>query len=105
MPRADFTLAQAGDLARHFLGKDWLVMELVGSGQVLLSLGAAIHVGTSWREAFRFAGVQLPLRPQYTAQGLRVMMADKAVCTATSNTMAKRISAALNEHITDRRGI
>jgi hypothetical protein len=33
------------------------------------------------------------------------MCDEKAVCTAVSNTMAKRIAAALNEHTTDRRGI
>jgi hypothetical protein len=61
--------------------------------------------GDSWRAVFRAAGVQLPLRPQYVAQGARVMMGAKAICTAVSNTLAKRIAAALNNHTPDRRGI
>lgn len=104
MPPKDFTLSQADDLAKYFLGKDWFGMQL--RGQVMLSSnGHGVHVGESWRAVFRAAGVQLPYRPQYVAQGLRVMMADRAVCTAASSTMAKRICAALNEHIPDRRGI
>jgi hypothetical protein len=42
---------------------------------------------------------------EYAAIGLRVMFGDRAVCTAVSNTMAKRIAAALNNHTPDRRGI
>jgi hypothetical protein len=41
----------------------------------------------------------------YAAIGPRVMLGDKAVCTAVSNTMAKRIASALNNHTPDRRGI
>jgi hypothetical protein len=101
---ADFTLAQANDLAKYFLGKDWFGVQL--SGQVILTnKTGAVYVGRSWREVFRAAGVQLPLRSQYVAQGVRVMMADRAICTAVSNTLAKRIAAALNNHIPDRRGI
>ena len=47
--------------------------------------------------------VSKPLR--FAAIGLRVMLGARAVCTAASNTMAKRIAAALNEHKPDRRGI
>ena len=43
--------------------------------------------------------------PVYVAIGPRVMLGDRAVCTAVSNTMAKRIAAALNKHTPDRRGI
>jgi hypothetical protein len=42
---------------------------------------------------------------RYAAIGLRVMHGAKAICTAVSNTMAKRIAAALNKHTPDRRGI
>lgn len=42
---------------------------------------------------------------QFAAIGLRVMRGSWAVCTATSNTLAKRIAAALNEHKTNQRGI
>lgn len=108
MPPADFTDEQALQLAEHYLGKSWTAYT-IGSGQKSIRDSrralTTVCYGKTWREAFRAAGVQLPLRPQYTAQGLRVMMADKAVCTATTNTMAKRIAAALNEHIPDRRGI
>jgi hypothetical protein len=41
----------------------------------------------------------------YSPIALRVMLGDKAICTAVSNTMAKRIAAALNAHTPDRRGI
>lgn len=108
--KPDFTLAQADDLAKHFLGEGWFAVEL--RGQVMLStskspfhLGARLGIGTSWREAFRNVGVHLPLRPQHVAKGTSVMMGDKPICTAVSNTLAKRIAAALDEHIPDRRGI
>jgi len=42
---------------------------------------------------------------EFAAIKLRVMIGDRAVCTAVSNTMAKRIAAALNKHVPDRRGI
>jgi hypothetical protein len=111
LPKDDFTLAQANDLARYFLGPNWKAIDLRGGTHpYLLEKSPADPVGwsvqgESWREAFRAAGVQLPLRPQYVAQGVRVMLADRAICTAVSNTMAKRVAAALNDHIPDRRGI
>jgi hypothetical protein len=107
MPPVDFTLAQANDLARYFLGPDWKA-ELTGDpkgDRVLIEGPREILEGDSWRAVFRAAGVHLPLRPQYVAQGVRVMMKDSAICTAISNTFAKRIAAALNNHIPDRRGI
>ena len=110
MPPDDFTLAQANDLARYFLGPDWRAVDLMGGNRPYLLEGPAKPLGVSfqgasWREVFRAAGVHLPLRPQFVAQGVRVMMGERAVCTAVSNTMGKRIAAALNEHIPDRRGI
>jgi len=33
------------------------------------------------------------------------MLGDKAICTAVSNNMAKRIARALNHHTPDSRGI
>lgn len=100
----DFTVAQADDLAKYFLDKDWYGVELVHQ-VILTNKWGAIYVGRSWREAFRAIGVHLPLRPQFVAQGLRVMMGDRAVCTAASNTLAKRIAAALNDYIPNRKGI
>lgn len=109
----DFTVAQANDLAHYFLGPDWTVELLPGGNRpclLRLYAGGALdyaisYQGASWREVFRVAGARLPLRSQYVAQGVRVMLADRAICTAVSNTMAKRIAAALNNHIPDRRGI
>lgn len=106
----DFTLAQANDLARYFLGPDWSAHFLPLSPMPYMlrketkPLGVVCQ-GVSWREVFRFAHIRLPLRPQHVAKGTSVMMGDKAVCTTVSGTMAKRIAAALNEHIPDRRGI
>jgi hypothetical protein len=110
MAEPDFTVAQANDLARYFLGPDWTASFLSLSAAPCLlrketkPLGVVCQ-GESWREVFRFAGVRLPLRSQYVALGVRVMLADRAICTAVSNTLAKRIAAALNNHIPDRRGI
>jgi hypothetical protein len=106
----DFTLAQANDLARYFLGPDWEAVFLaLGFAPCMLRkntkpLGVSLQ-GPNWRSVFRMAGVNLPLRSQHVAQGTSVMFREKAVCTAVSGTMAKRIAAALNNHIPDRRGI
>jgi len=108
MADADLTDEQAHQLAEHFLGKTWTAYT-IGSGQKSIrdSRRSLLTVcyGKTWREAFREAGVHLPLRPQYIAKAGSVMMGEKAVCTAVSATMAKRIAAALNNHIPDRRGI
>ena len=106
---SEFTVDQARDLARYFLGSEWDATNLGTPGVPvwrLFRLDPFIyHDGSSWREAFRLAGVKLPMRPRYTAQGSRVMMEDRAICTAVTNTMAKRIAGALNEYVPDRRGI
>lgn len=107
MKVADFTTSQATDLARYFLGPGWKA-ELTGAIKgdwYSLEGPHEIVEGDSWRAVFRAAGVHLPLRPQYVAKGASVMMGERAICTAVSNTMAQRITAALNEHIPDRRGI
>lgn len=108
--KPEYTLAQAEDLAKHFLGAGWFAMQL--RDQCVLStnsrgagLGAIVGIGDSWREAFRNVGVKLPLRPQFVAKATTVMMAADAICTARSASMAKRIAAALNDYIPDRRGI
>lgn len=103
----DFTLEQANDLARYFLGPDWKA-EYTGAikgDKYSLEGPHALIDGRSWREVFRAAGVQLPMRSRYTAHGTSVMMEDRPICTAVSNTLAKRIAAALNNHTPDRRGI
>ena len=103
----DFTLEQANDLARYFLGPGWACdyTGAIRGDRYSLEGPHCLIDGASWREVFRAVGVHLPLRPQHIARGPRVMCDEKAVCTAVSNTMAKRIAAALNEHTTDRRGI
>jgi len=112
LPKGDFTLAQANDLARYFFGPDWTaILDPSPDGfSCVLNFsptgnGGNAKRGRSWREVFRAAGVQLPLRPQYVAKGTSVMFGETAICTAVSNTSAKRIAAALNNHIPDRRGI
>lgn len=106
----DFTVAQANDLAHYFLGPDWKAVYLGSGISPYLLEGPAKPYGVSyqaagWRDVFRAAGVYLPLRSRYISQGLRVMKDDRAICTAASNTMSKRIAAALNDHEPDRRGI
>jgi hypothetical protein len=109
----DLTVDQANDLARYFLGLRWradLVKVASGTVPVLMDFTAAgsapvVLRGTSWREVFRSAGVKLPARSQYTAQGTSVMLDARAICTAVSNTMAKRITAALNVYTPGKRGI
>jgi hypothetical protein len=104
---SDLTEAQASDLARYFLGRGWIASTDGTLYWVVRNTGLvrSIHSAPSWREAFRNAGVKLPTRPRYTAHGPRVMLEDCAICTAVTNTMAKRIAGALNEYVPDRRGI
>lgn len=102
----DFSNEQAGDLARHFLGAGWMACLRNDGCRMLIGPGFGdMCVGLTWRAVFRAAGVKLPMRAQFVAQGLRVAHGARAICTAVSNTTAKRIAAALNEHETDRRGI
>lgn len=108
----DLTDDQATDLARYFLGPGWKAFRLQGGirpywlQSPIDSLDSVYsYQDTSWRDVFRTAGVQLPARSRYTAHGTSVMMEDRPICTAVSNTLAKRIAAALNEHTPDRRGI
>jgi hypothetical protein len=110
--RKEFTVAQATDLARYFLGSNWIAHKGVACFYLehredMDNPGSIIgsYVGAGWREVFRKAGIALPLRPRYIALGVHVMRESKAVCTAISGTAAKQIAAALNEHEPDRRGI
>lgn len=106
----DFSPDQATDLARYFLGVGWVAFRLKGGIRPYLLQSPLNPIGVSfqadsWREVFRAAGVHLPVRSSYTAHGTSVMMNDRPICTAVSNTLAKRIAAALNNHTPDRRGI
>lgn len=106
MPSRDLTPAQATDLARYFLGPEWRA-RLTHSLQkpYMLSDGRQAYAAASWRSLFRLVDVKLPVRPQFISAGMRVMMGERAVATAVSNSMAKRIAAALNEHEPNSRGI
>lgn len=102
----DFSTEQAGDLAKHFLGPLWVACRRNDGCCLLSGPGSGqLYVGLNWRSVFRAAGAKLPVRLQFVATGLRVVQGARAICTAVSNTTAKRIAAALNEHETDRRGI
>jgi hypothetical protein len=104
--QSDLTAAQATDLALHFLGPGWRAIIRNDGTRALMGIEPGdIYVGLGWRGVFRAAGIHLQLRPAFVAHGARVMLATRAVCTAVSNTMAKRIASALNSHDPDRRGI
>lgn len=103
MSQTEFTIAQAKDVARYFLGPGWHV-DRTRDGVCILSDPSVVYRNAGWRGVFRDAGVILPLRQKFSADGLRVMNGAQAACTAVSNTMAKRIAAALNEYAPNRRG-
>jgi len=109
--RKELTARQATDLARYFLGPNWIASYgyrfFLERREYMDNPGSVVehYAGDGWRDVFRQAGVNLPLRSHYIARGLHVMRDGKAACTAISSTFAKRIAAALNEHEPDRRGI
>jgi hypothetical protein len=100
----ELTDSQATDLARHFLGPRWTACKGFQGAYCLMDGKQLTHVNSNWRDVFRMAGVALPSYPRFISTGLRVMHGSKAVCTAVSNTTAKRIANALNKHDPDRRG-
>lgn len=105
----DLTVLQATELAKYFIGPEWFALAVSTRGgrvkRMLTSDGKGSFVADNWREVFRAAGVTLPVRSEYVAINFAVMKGDQAICEAKSNTMAKRIAAALNKHSPDRRGI
>lgn len=106
-PDTEITTAQANDLARYFLGPKWWA---INDRQGIVCLGdgprsSPRFMGSGWRDVFRAAGVKLPSRSRFTAQGTSVMQDAEPVATARSATYAKRIANALNKHTPDRRGI
>jgi len=100
----NFTVDQATDLAKYFLGPQWYAWTMGGLCILGTREAGIVATAPSWREAFRRVNVHLPLRPQFVVSGLRVMLRDKAACTAASKTMAQRICNALNEYQPSRRG-
>lgn len=104
---SEFTESQATDLARHFLGRGWIGGTDGAHFWVIRNAGTVrlVHAGKSWREAFRKAGVKLPVRRNFVAIEERVMDGDKCVAVASSPTFARRTANALNEYEPDRRGL
>lgn len=96
----DFSISQATDLARHFLGRNWYAGECGYATLYLSEIGdpVARHQGASWREVFRKAGVKLPVRSRYTSHRHTVMLNDEVIATCRSGTVADRICKALNAH-------
>ena len=110
MPKQpEYTIDQADDLAKHFLGPEWIAQESSQYGKSYYSVRLAKHkwakmpplgesfVGESWREAFRHAGVKLPLRPRYANVGLRVLAGPNEIAVCHTNSPADRIARALNK--------
>lgn len=98
----DFTLSQAQDLARHFLGESYFASVFEGRKMLTFELGS--FCGPSWRSTFRAAGVKLPFRPKYSSVDHRVVRGDENVAIAMSATFAQRIANALNDYEPDARG-
>jgi hypothetical protein len=96
----DFTNLQATDLARYFLGREWYAYQSGHATYVVRSIAdtSLVHHGEGWREAFRKAGVKLPLRWRYTQQGNSVMLNGENMAVCPNGTKAKLISDALNSY-------
>jgi hypothetical protein len=105
--KSDLTLAQAQDLARHFLGREWRVAETVGDAprEFALHRPGCGYVARTWRAVFRLAGVKLPVRPQFVAVKDRIMRYTHCVGVMASPTFAARTANALNEYEPDRHGL
>jgi hypothetical protein len=103
----EFTEGQATDLARYFLGPGWIGGTDGTHYWLIRNVGTIrpMQTGRSWREAFRKAGVKLPVRRNFVAIEERVMDGDKCVAVASSPTFARRTANALNEYEPDRRGL
>lgn len=99
-----FTVDQATDLARHFLGREWFAWTMNGACILGVPRDGARHANTTWRDAFRMAGVKLPSRPRFASVGRRVMRENEAIANCVSNSTAERIANALNVYAPDRRG-
>lgn len=98
-----FTVPQATDLARHFLGREWRAA--YANGECRLYNNQGLQAGaSSWRLVFHAVGVSLPVRRRFASVGRRVMFGAQAVANCVSNSMASRVAGALNECDPDRRG-
>jgi hypothetical protein len=101
----EFTEEQANDLARHFLGSQWVAHRFADGRCALAAIEPDVHYfsGPNWRTAFREAGVKLPFRKLYVNVGPRVLLEDEQVAVCKSNTFAQRTAAALNAYQPDPR--
>jgi hypothetical protein len=112
--KSDLTLAQAQDLARHFLGPEYVATSpRFPDARVVCRLiwhdpaGGPFHYhdAPTWRAVFRLAGVKLPVRPQFVAVKDRIMRYTNCVGVMASPTFAARTANALNEYEPDRHGL
>lgn len=103
-PRSpDFTVEQATDLARYFLSPGWKAVITPG-GSYKLQYVAISFSGSTWRAAFRAAGVDLPYRPRFSSVERKVVRGDDVVAVCQSNSFAERMANALNAYEPDSRG-
>jgi hypothetical protein len=101
-----YTVDQATDLAKFFLGPEWFAWSMNGACILGVAKDGAKHANTSWRDVFRMAGVKLPVRARgtFVGVGTSVMAGDEWVASAASGTMAARIANALNWYKPGKRG-
>lgn len=104
MASNDLTVQQATDVAKHFLGPEYIawVTPLCSDDPHTYFIGNrrtnATGFGNSWRECFRNCGIFIPGRPRFADVGHTVMLAGDTVATCRSNSMAKLITKALNQY-------
>lgn len=114
-PRSeDLTWEQAEDVLRYFtppgqrlhFHRSGLGSVHIFRGSTILSWGIATATMGCHEEALRKAGLwpETPPPPRFVNIGPSVMQGAEAICLARSNTMAKRIAAALNWYKPGRRG-
>ena len=106
MPKPDFTIAQASDLARHFFGASARA-DMLGDKCVLFTPNAT-WIGLSWREAFRtiqareawesYADFVRTEKPQL-GPGIKERVAFASTVTAEQADAARRIMAAARTHL------
>lgn len=102
MPDNDLTVEQATDIAKHFLGPEYIawVVPFGAADPHTFFMGNrrtnATGFGSSWRECFRSCGIFIPRRPRYADVGTQILLGPEWIATAKSNSMAKRIAKALN---------
>ena len=98
--KVELTDAEAGDLARYFLGEGWVAARIAGRCLLRSRDETALRfTGDGWREAFREAGVRLPARSRYVKHGCNVSLDGAAVAVCVSGTKAQFVCDALNVYV------